>query len=200
MTKETTLTEQESLKIITEMINKTKNSYVENGVGPLFWGVLVAFCSLMRYAEIQFHFVLPFDIWLLTTIALFPWIFYAWRSRKQRRFRSHDEIIMNYVWSTYAVGLFVLSYYASIVPEPASLTASSFSLYLFMYGVPTFITGGVKKFRPMIIGGIICWICSITSLHTALKTDLLLSAVSATAAWLIPGIILRRRYLRLTHV
>lgn len=195
MTEETKLTEQESLRIITEMINKARNSSIDNGIAPLAWGILITFCSLETYAQIEFKFDLSFDIWWLALIALLPQIFYAWRNKRQRNFRSHDEVVLSYVWSTFAICMFLLSHYVSHFP-----TRSVISLSMIMYGVPTFITGGVKKFTPMVVGGVICWICSFISCYTPTKISMLLSAVSAISAWLIPGIILRRKYLGLQHV
>ena len=72
----------------------------------------------------------------------------------------------------------------------------STSLFLMLYGMPSILTGGITKFKPMLYGGILCWICCIISVYTNLKTDLLLMALSAIAMWLIPGIILRRKYLK----
>ena len=195
MTEEVKLTEQESLKIITEMIEKARNSSIGNGIGPLVWGILITFCSLETYAQIEFKYDLSFDVWWLALIALLPQIFYAWRNKIQRNFRSHDEVVINYVWITFAICMFLLSHYASHIP-----TGNYISLAMIFYGVPTFITGGIRKFTPMIVGGIICWVCSIISCYTSLKIGMLLSAVSATSAWLIPGLILRRKYLGLKNV
>lgn len=189
------MSEQESLELITTMIQKARNSYIETGVGPLFWGVLISFCSLFTWAEIHFKFQLGVDIWLLSLIALIPQIYFSVRARKAKQHVAHDEIVMNYVWSTFAICIFLVSFYGRQV-HPASSSA----LYMILYGVPTFITGGFRRFRPMIIGGLICWICSIMSIYTDFETDMLLMAVSAAAAWLIPGIILRKRYLKLKYV
>jgi hypothetical protein len=65
---------------------------------------------------------------------------------------------------------------------------------MLLYGIPTFITGGVFKFRPMIFGGIICWVLAMVSMYTGVETDMLLMAACGLFAWLIPGIILWRRH------
>lgn len=195
MPEEKKLTEAESLALITTMINKAKNSYIESGFGPLLWGTLITFCSLVSYAKIKFNFDLGFDVWLLTILAIVPQAYFGWRSRKQKKFISHNEIAMNYVWSTFAITIFMVSFYNYKVAP-----ANSIALFMLIYGVPTFITGGIQKFKPMLLGGVICWLCSIASYYTSLANGLLLMALSATTAWLIPGIILRRRYLKLKHV
>src|SRR5476649_2870308 len=105
------LTEKESLELIASMIKKAKNSYIESGVGPLFWGVLIAFCSLVTYIELIFNFEIGFDIWTLSLIALIPQAYFSWRSRKTKSVKSHDESMMNYVWGTFVVCIFMISFY-----------------------------------------------------------------------------------------
>lgn len=195
MQEEKQLTEKESLALITSMISKAKNSCIDSGIGPLFWGVLITICSLVTFAEVNFHFEPAFDIWLLSLIAILPQIFFTWRAKKQKVFIPHDETMMNYVWGTFAICVFMLSFYNS-----KTHTSNSIALYMMVFGIPTFITGGIRNFKPMILGGLVCWICSITSYYVSFANGMLLMALSAVAAWLIPGIILRRRYLKMKHV
>ncbi len=195
MEEENQLTEKESLALITSMIKKAKNSYIESGIGPLFWGIVITFCSLITYARVSYQLDIGFDEWFLSLFALLPQVFFIWRARKQKNFISHDESIMNFVWATFAICIFLLSFYNSHVHP-----SNSIALYMIVYGIPTFITGGVRKFTPMVVGGIICWVCSIASYYTSFANGMLLMALSATSAWLIPGIILRRRYLTMKHV
>ena len=189
------LTEKESLELIASMIKKAKNSYIESGVGPLFWGVLIAFCSLVTYIELIFNFEIGFDIWTLSLIALIPQAYFSWRSRKTKSVKSHDESMMNYVWGTFVVCIFMISFYINKTNAPHSI-----ALHMMIFGIPTFITGGIRNFKPMILGGLVCWICSISSYYVSFSNGMLLMALSAVAAWLIPGIILRRRYLKMKHV
>ena len=67
-------------------------------------------------------------------------------------------------------------------------------LFLILYGMPTFVTGAACKFKPMLWGGLFCWACSIITVYTNIKIDLLLTALSAIFAWLIPGILMEREY------
>jgi hypothetical protein len=65
---------------------------------------------------------------------------------------------------------------------------------MMLYAFPTFVIGGMQKFKPMILGGIFCWVASIISIYTNVEIDLLLMAACGLIAWLIPGIILWRSY------
>ena len=65
---------------------------------------------------------------------------------------------------------------------------------MMLFGIPTFIIGGMSNFKPMIFGGIFCWVMSIVSMHTSAEIDVLLMAACGLFAWLIPGIVLWGRY------
>lgn len=195
MDEEKQLTEQESLALITSMIAKAKNSYIDSGIGPLSWGILITFCSLVSYFQKVFDFSFGFDIWIISALALIPQIYLSIRARKTQNFTTHEGLMMNYIWGTFAVCIFMISFYANKTHAPHVI-----ALDMMIFGVPTFITGGIRKFKPMIIGGLICWVCSIASYYTGYVNGMLLMAVSAFFAWLIPGIILRKRYLKLANV
>ena len=60
--------------------------------------------------------------------------------------------------------------------------------------MPTFVTGAACKFKPMLWGGLLCWICSIVTVYTSIKLDLLLTALSALFAWFIPGLLMEKEY------
>ncbi len=189
MQQEKELTQQESLRLINEMIGKAKKSYVTKGIASMVWGVLIVLCSLLTWAQLQYKFVLGFDVWLLVFVAVIPQIYFSVKEKKQKQFTGHDELTMRYLWSTFGICIFILSFYNSKFGGDETTT-----LYMMLYGIPTFITGGIFKFKPMIFGGLICWALSVLSIFTPLKTDMLFMAACGLFAWLIPGIILWNKY------
>lgn len=214
MIKKHDMSEQESLALITSMINKAKDSFHDTGVGAMMWGTVVAICALVKWAELQFEFSLPFDINLLTLFCIIPQVVISIKEKRKRKAKSYDDAYMNYIWLAFGICIFLLilivnTIYASLGPvmqEYRQLQESKtgwqdfrFSEYvapllLLIYGIPTFITGAACKFRPMLWGGLFCWACCIIALFTKVKTDLLLTACSAIFAWLIPGIIMEADY------
>ena len=110
MEQEKKLTEQESLNLITMMINKAKDSYHDTGTSAIMWGALIAICSLVKLSEIQFDYRLPFDIYLLTFVAVIPQIFLSIKERKERKVKSYDDIYMTYIWIGFGICIFLLIY------------------------------------------------------------------------------------------
>lgn len=186
---ETPLSEQESLQLIGEMISKAKRSYVSKGIASMVWGTLIIICSLITWAQVQFNFRIGFDIWLLVFVAVIPQIIYSVRESKQKGFIGHDSVTMNFVWTAFGICIFILSFYNGNFGTKHTTT-----LFMMLYGIPTFITGGVFSFRPMIYGGIVCWVLSVISVFTGFATDMLFMAASGLFAWLIPGILLWKNY------
>jgi uncharacterized protein with PQ loop repeat len=178
------------------------------------WGAVIAVCSLEKLAELQFGYRLPFDIYLLTLIAVIPQIFLSIKEKKERKVKSYDDVYMHYIWLGFGICIFlmifitntiygnldpVISQYNELAKGRTDWTDFKFSefvmpLFLLLYGLPTFITGAACKFKPMLWGGIFCWVCCIAALYTTIKIDLLLTAASAIMAWLIPGLLMEREY------
>ena len=74
------------------------------------------------------------------------------------------------------------------------------SFFLMLYAIPTFVTDAARTLKPMLWGGITCWICCVVSVYTKSEWDMLLIAFAAIMAWLIPGIILWAKYKKATTV
>jgi uncharacterized protein with PQ loop repeat len=202
------MTEQESLKLITDMINKTKASFHETGFGPIMWGIVITLCGLLSYFKEVYGFTLGFDHWLLVLIALIPQIWYSINQSKKIKAKSFNDIALDFTWIAYGITIGLIAFVISGIGTDLKTNFPNYmqvrgdfrfsnhytGFYLILYGIPTFITGGIMKFKPMIIGGIVCWILALVSIYTNYKEDMLLTAIAATAAWLIPGIILNNLY------
>jgi hypothetical protein len=205
------LTEKESLALITQMINKAKDSFYDTGLSSILWGCVIAFCSLERLAEIQFGYNLPFSIYWLTLVAIIPQIFISIKENKEKKAKSYDGALIGNLWFAFGISILlmmfvvnsvfaawkpVLNEYQQLAAHPSAFRFSEFVLpfFLILYGIPTFVTGIACRFKPMIMGGILCWVCCVIAIYTTIKIDLLLTAFSAVCAWLIPGIIIRGEY------
>jgi uncharacterized protein with PQ loop repeat len=208
------LSEKESLALITQMINRAKDSYHATGIGAIMWGVVVAVCSLEKLAELHFDYRLPFDVYLLTFIAIIPQVFISIKEKRERKVKSYDDRFMGALWLAFGISIFLMIFiinvlYADLNPvvrEYRDLTKGrvdwidfrfseyASSLFLLLYGFPTFVTGFGCKFMPMFWGGLFCWACSLIALYTNLEMDMLLTAASAIMAWLIPGMLMEKEY------
>lgn len=208
---EKTMTEQESLALITSMINRAKDVNHSTGLTSIMWGLVIIVCSLVRLAEIHYDFRLPIDIYVLTVLAIAPTIYFSIKEKKERRVTGYKDTFIDNTWLAFGISIFLLSFimnvlFARLRPLTESMELATGknivyfmydymgAFFLMLYGLPTFITGTSMKFKPMIWGGIICWVSCLAAVFTPVKIDLILTAFSALFAWFIPGIILERDY------
>jgi len=191
MAEEEILTEEQSLQLITSMINKAKNEYADTGVAALMWGSIITFCALITFGNYWWRIPQLQQIWILTAIAIIPQILISIRESKRKKFRTYNDDAMGGIWISFAITLFLLSYYTNLYPVP-----NPNALFIVVYGIPTFATGLARRFKPMIIGGVACWVFAIAAMYTPFPYSLLYTAAAAQLAWFIPGLILRRRYVK----
>ncbi len=223
MSEKKQLTEQESLQLITEMIQKAKASHFhENGTSAILWGSVIGFCGVFTFFKMHFGWNTgSFDVWLLALIAIIPQVFISIRERRQRVVKTDMEAAMGAIWMVYGLSIFALIFYFNVIGgQTESLlrgdgmemmmknlqtgeishlypfAPSQGSLLLMLYGIPTLTTGIARKFRPMIVGGIACYILFTISCFTASKYDFLMNGIAGVLNWLVPGLILRSRYLK----
>jgi len=194
------LSGEQSLALITQMINRAKDACHQTGIAAIMWGAVIAVCALVRLAELQFGFKLPVDIYWLTVIAVIPQIWFNIREKKERQVRTWGDEFMDYLWTAFGICIFLLIVILKVLYNNGAAEGTfkmyefQSALFLLLYGLPTFVSGQAMKFRPMMIGGIFCWICCVASLFTSFRVDLLLIAAAALLAWFVPGIIMERDY------
>ena len=191
MKQEKELTGQESLELISRMISKARRDYYDSGLSSLIWGTTITFCSLVSFVNYYLQWSAFDYVWFLVFAAVIVQGTILAREKKLRHRKGHDEDLMSGIWISFAIGVSLLSVVMPLLKLPYSP-----SLYMIIYGIPTFTTGYGRRFRPMIIGGLACWVFAILAIFTPFPYDILYLAASAQLAWFIPGLILRKRYLK----
>jgi hypothetical protein len=184
---------QESLHLISETINKVKASYHDTGIGPILWGCVVTFCSLVSYYASLHKITWLFSVWLLTIIAVVPQVMISIKEKKQKKFVSFNDVATGAIWTIFGFSMFVVSILDNIL-HARYHTGIHASVYMLIYGIPTMITGAVCNVRTMLWGGILCWVFAVASTFVNYPYPFLFMAASAIAAWLIPGLLLNAKY------
>jgi hypothetical protein len=187
------LSEKESLELISQMINKAKNSYHDTGIGPILWGCVITVCSLVSFYAFKYNIYWLYNIWFLTIIAVVPQIIISAKEKKEKKFVAFNDAATSAIWITFGFSMMVLSILENVLRAKYDWGMHS-SVYMLVYGIPTIITGLICKLKPMVIGGILCWVFAIISTFVPYPYPLLFMAASAIVAWLIPGLLINAAY------
>ena len=182
---------KDSLLLIDSMINQAKNRFSENGFLYLLWGWLILFCSLGQFILMQLQlFKHPEMIWMSTWLAVIFQVIYLIKTKKKEVVKTYSENIINYIWVSFGICMFILAF----ILGRSQGWDNVYSLFLMLYGTPTFLSGVVMQFKPLRVGGIVCWVLAVASTFIAPLYGLLLLAVAMIAAWIVPGYLLRKKY------
>ena len=182
--------EQESLQLITKMINQAKNYYYESGLGALLWGFTNVICFTLAYLDAKKWIDMPFNPFFLMAITVALQFYFDRKEKKFKTATTYLDEVHGYIWIAFAVAVLIVS----IAGGFAQLRYWTLPILLVLFGMPTFTSGCIMKFTPFIIGGIICWLLSIAAFFYKSFDSYLLVAAGAAAAWIIPGFILRIRF------
>jgi hypothetical protein len=128
---------------------------------------------------------------MVTWLAVIYMMFYLRRSGRKRLVKTYADDLVGYVWITFVVLMFLGGFLLSRIPQ---FYHYHYNFILLFYGVPTFLSGIILKFRPLVVGGIVCWILALLSSFMNFHYHSLLVAVAVISAWIIPGYILKEKF------
>jgi len=182
---------KDSLQLIDSMISQAKNRFSENGFLYLLWGWLILVCSIGHFILLKLNwFKHPEIIWASCWLAVIFQVIYISKTKKKEKVKTYSDEIINYIWISFGVCMFIMSF----ILGKSNVWDKVYSLFLMLYGVPTLLSGVVMQFKPLKIGGIICWVLALISAFLHPLYGLLLLAVAVAAAWIIPGYQMRKKY------
>ena len=147
-TEDENLTAQESLDIIASMIQQAKGNVQKNRFYFLLWGWTILFCNLGVYIMIQFLEISnPFWIWLITIPAAIASGIYGSRQEKNMAL-THLDNISKWLWIGFGSICFTIVLFGPKINYQIN------PIIICMSAVPTFVSGILLRFRPLILGGL----------------------------------------------
>ncbi len=179
--------EKMSLQIITEAIENAKSKFKDNGFFYLLWGWLVLGASLLEYGLIKFTSTpLHWIGWpIIMTIGGIISAIYGYRLGKKSTIMTFVDTAMIYLWQGFVISILIIIVVGIINHISWHIINP---LIIVFYGLGTFVSGGILKFKPLIIGGILAWIIAIVAFFVQSEAQLLLMAAAITVAYLVPGL------------
>jgi hypothetical protein len=182
------MTGEESLKIITEMINRTKVNIRQGIFHLLFWGWLITVCSLSEWLITNLtHYAHPYYVWILVIPGAFVSIIYGAVTGRKAKVHTYADMLYMWTWIGFLFAAIVLF----IVQSDRMENITPYILLL--AGFPTFLSGFIVKFKPLIAGGICFWVVAILVHFAGPSLALLGTPVAMLTGYLIPGYMLRNK-------
>jgi hypothetical protein len=180
------LTVEQSLDLITTMIREAQGKVQQNSFYFLLWGWVIVVANLGMYTLTKIGYEMPYVVWLITIPAWILTIFKAIRQGKKVNIPStHIDRITGSIWICYGVVIVSLVAFGKLINFQLN------PVILLITAIPTFTSGVIIKFKPLMIGGIVFWIGAIISFLVPQDAQPLVGAVAIACGYLVPGYLLK---------
>ncbi len=187
MNDEKNLTPQESLEVITSMIRQAKGNMKKSSFYFLLWGWTIVLANLCVFILIKFTTITnPFLVFGLTIPAAIISVVYGIRQGKQITAPTMLDNINRWQWTGFGFTCFIFAFFGQRIGwqiNPVIIT---------MCAAPTFLTGIMLRFKPLILGGIVFWVMGILSFLAPVSWQFLLASFAVTFGYLVPGYMLKK--------
>ncbi len=186
---EKSLTPIESLAIIEQMMTKAKENVSNDSFYFILWGWLVFIASLANFILDP---ILKEDaslVWLLMPLGGLISFIYGKKQNKKQDVKTYIESYLGYLWLAMgfamAIIMFVMIKFNNQQVMP---------MFILLYAIGTFTSGGILQFKPLIIGGSISFILCVVAFFVTDYYQLLFIALSVLLSYIIPGHLLKAKY------
>jgi hypothetical protein len=189
---QTQFTEQESLATIQNMIDNAQRRFQEKGEIAILWGWLVFATSILHFVMIKFQLLDPAYVWTVWPVMSVIGLFFQYRIIKKKKqvqeSMTYQDRSMIFIWS----GIMILYLFTLVLVFSGQINWSvTYGFFLVIFGMGSFITGGLIKSTPFIIGGLLGVPIGILAVYTSNEYILLLMALGMLCFNLIPGYMLK---------
>ncbi|MDX9749933.1 MAG: hypothetical protein RBT71_02505 [Flavobacteriales bacterium] len=184
------LTPEQSLQVIESMIAQAKKSFSRASFYFLLWGVLLMAAMvatyLLRHVSPAFDHGAPWGI-----AGFLGGIISAAHSIRQGRrevVTSPMDRIIGWTWSAFVITMLL------VIVCSVALKRDPGPMITVLTGLPTFLTGQIMRFRPLILGGILFWVVGVVMQFTG--DPLIITVLYCTAmllGYIVPGLLLKNR-------
>lgn len=186
-----TLTPEESLQVITSMIEKAKTTVADNSFYFLLWGWLVLIGAIGQYVlkvivKTERH---P-EIWYIMFIGVVASVIYRRRERRIRRVKTYVNEGLRNIWTVVGIAQVLIIFIFSRQGD----WEHCYTIFILTYSIGCYLTGRLLRFNPLVWGAALCWVLAILTTYSDFDTNILLLAAAILGSYIIPGYLLRKQY------
>ncbi|MCU0420851.1 MAG: hypothetical protein MUC38_14460 [Cyclobacteriaceae bacterium] len=180
------LSPQQSLELITGMINEAKGNVRNNSFYYLLWGWVLVAAHLGSFTLNEIDFPYPYAVWLIIIPAwIASFVHGSRQAKKQLRTVTHLERVNISLWSGFGVLAVVIPFFGSFINYQIN------PIILLVGSLVTVISGIILKYRPLVIGGALIFACGLVSFFLSSQQQSLIAALAIAVGYLVPGYLLK---------
>ena len=180
----------ESLELINKMIDAAKNKLADDGFYFILWGWLVTVCALTHYTLIRMGVQKSDLVWaIFMPLGAIASLLYGRKESKTKKVKTYLDNYLAYLWGAFFIGMVL-----TLVLMPWNGYKHSYFFLMILYGISSFVTGGLLNFKPLIFGSLFSFGFAALSVFMS-DIDMFLCISGALIfSHIIPGHLLRSSF------
>jgi hypothetical protein len=181
--------EKQHLELIAGMINTARSQFNDRSFIYLTWGWAVCIASLGQYTLIKMNYQYNWLVWaVLMPLAAIVQLVLLYRKKRTENVKTHLDKVSKYLWAAISISL------GLVLISSNNLQLGTYPVLIILYGIGTFVSGGMIDLKPMMAGGVCCWVIGFVAFYMNFEYQLLLLSLSVIVSYIIPGYILKSRF------
>lgn len=179
------MTATQSLDIITRMIREAQGNIRKNSFYYLLWGWVVALANLGVFVLLLVGVPNPYWVWLIALPAWAFTMFRGFREGRNSRARTHLDRINGMLWMMFGFTIFCIIFFGYKINFQIN------PIIMLVSAIPTFASGIIIRFRPLIMGGISFLVMGVICFLVPWQMQFLIGALAVAIGFLVPGYMIK---------
>ncbi|MEJ7737676.1 MAG: hypothetical protein WKF97_09640 [Chitinophagaceae bacterium] len=189
MTNET-FSAEESLQLIRNMIEKTRQGFSGSSHYFLIWGWATLLALLGQFVlKAIFKNPYHYHVWWISVLCFVITMLLQRNERRRLKVKTYVGEGMGYLWTGLGITFFVFCLLFFRLGWQ-----NCYPFFITLYGVGTYVSGKILQFQPLVWGGIICWMLAAIAVWFSMDEQMLFAAGAILISYIIPGHLLRIKY------
>lgn len=188
-TKQNPFSPEDSFRLINQMIANARQDYEHRSFFFLLWGWLLLLTGIGIYCLHYYDY--PHAEWLWAIQGVAGGIISVIYSKSLESKRQNSKMVNSPVnttilnlWLAFGITLFFIIFAGGRNPIPFVLLVTA---------LPTFLSGRILRFSPLVFGGISFWILGCVSVFVPYPDNSLIFSFAILTGYLVPGYLLRKQ-------
>lgn len=180
------LSNNESLALITEMINRAKKETAgDGGFQMRLWGWVIALCNFGHFTLERIGFEHPYYVWILVAPAAVVSFWKGFQIASKARVKTHISEVINQVWITVFVGMVIILAFMPLLGYYQN------PIILILAGIGMWTTGALIRVNLVRAGGLLLLVAAVIGFMLPISAQYLLSGIAMVLGYLLPGYYLK---------
>ncbi|HKJ43313.1 MAG TPA: hypothetical protein VKA27_14545 [Sunxiuqinia sp.] len=185
-----TFDEKQSLQVITEMIQASRNRLNNDGILLIIWGWFLSISNFYFFLHYRININYPYGKYIDWLIALWGiatigyTIYYMVKQR--RKVKTYIGTSLRYVWISYIICLVlinviqfnVLHTFNAQLQHPIFMVLTAFAIL---------VSGVILRHEQLITGGLVFGFLAFVASYLTLDNQMLFEAIAWFIAFVVPG-------------